>query len=282
MKAFISDIHANLEALCNVLEDVEKHSIDEIICLGDIVGYGADPVACIDQIMSKADVTILGNHDNALINGPEGFNPLAAEIIELTQKIMDHGQADEDNVPDSFEPKFYECPCENKKPNCMIMEHSEDSRWIFEKDLPVSIEAGNLLYVHGSPLDPVNEYVLPDKFERAWNPERLKYMFDKIDKLAFCGHSHIPCAITSDYRCVYPVDCDYRLSLDKNKKYIINAGSVGQPRDRDNRACYLLFDEERYTIEWRRIPYDIEAAMKNIEDMCGKENWCSVRLMLGK
>ncbi len=282
MKAFISDIHANLEALCNVLNDIEKHKVDEIICLGDVVGYGADPVACVDRIMNKAKITIMGNHDNALINGPAGFNPLASEVIELTQDIMYPEKRDENNIPDNFEPKYYECPCDNKKPNCLIMEHSEESRWIFEKELPSTVKDGNLLYVHGSPIDPINEYVFPDKYERFWNPKRLEQMFDKIDSISFCGHSHIPCAITSDYRSIYPVDCDYRLSLDKDKKYIINAGSVGQPRDRDNRACYLLFDEERHTIEWRRIPYDIESAMKKIEDMCGKETWCSVRLMLGR
>lgn len=280
MIAFISDIHANLEALCSVFDDIDNQKVDEIICLGDIVGYGADPVSCVDRVMDRANITLMGNHDHALINGPDGFNPLAAEVIEMTHNIME--PVNKNGSTDCYEPSFYTCPCENKKPHCLIMEHSEESRWLFEKELPQSIRRGNRLYIHGSPLDPINEYVLPDTFERFWNPERLQLMFDTIDGLAFCGHSHVPCAITSDFRCVYPVNCDYRLSLDHNKKYIINAGSVGQPRDRDNRSCYLLFDEERYTIEWRRITYDIESAMKKIEEMCGKENWCSVRLMLGK
>ncbi len=282
MKALISDIHANLEALCNVFKDIEKHSVDDIICLGDIVGYGSDPKECVDLVMSKTDKALMGNHDYALINGPEGFNPIAAEIIQITQELMKPEKLDKSNDNCNFEPKYYKCPHGGNCAKCMIMEHTKDAQWDFEKQLAETIRDRNFLYVHGSPLKPIHEYVLPDKYPRFWDPERLKLMFDKIDHIAFCGHSHIPCAITSEFRSIYPENCDYQLSLDKNKKYIINIGSVGQPRDRDNRSCYLLFDEERYSVEWRRVSYDIEAAMKKIEEMCGKDNWCSVRLMLGR
>lgn len=282
MKAIISDIHANLEALCNVCEDIEKHNVDEIICLGDIVGYGADSEACTDIIMDKVNHTIMGNHDYALINGPEGFNPMAADVIFMTRDIMLPHESNNKIIPDCFEPSYYPCLKKGKKPFCFIKKHSEHSRWKFLEKLPTTYKDGQLLYFHGSVFDPINEYTFPDKFERWWNPDRIKSMFDKIDLLAFCGHTHQPCVITSNLKCFYPEKCNYQLTLDPKEKYIINVGSVGQPRDRDNRACYLLFNEGKNTIEWRRISYDIETAMKKTEAMCGRESWCALRLMLGR
>lgn len=280
MKAFISDIHANLEALCAVFSDIEQQQVDEIICLGDIVGYGADPEACVDMVMQRADKTVVGNHDDALMNGPVGFNPIAADIIRLTHDRME--PLVEETAPDCFEPRFYPCAHEQKDPPCLIMEHSEQYRWDFLKELEKKIYDTSLLYVHASPLQPIHEYVFPDKFVSSWKPHRIEELLQHVDWLAFCGHTHHPCAISSTLSCRYPEGAAFTLTLNQEEKYIINIGSVGQPRDNDNRACYMLFDEENRAVTWRRVAYDIATAAGKIEGMCGKGNWCAYRLTLGK
>lgn len=282
MKAFISDIHANLEALCSVFDDIEKHNVDEIICLGDIVGYGADPEECVDMVMSKARLTLKGNHDYALINGPAGFNSLAADVIRKTYDLMLPEEPEKEENKECFEPQYYKCRHDEKYSKCLIMRHSALSRWDFEGKIPDTHKEGELFYVHASPFDPLNEYVFPDRSIHWWNPKRIEKIFEEVETFLFCGHTHIPCLITSELKCVYPDQCDNKLTLDMDGKYIVNTGSVGQPRDRDNRACYLLFDEEKRIIEWRRVSYDIEEAMKRIEEMCGKDSWCSLRLMMGR
>lgn len=282
MQALISDIHANLEALCEVLNDIDNRAVDEIVCLGDVVGYGPDPEACVDFIMGRTAFTLKGNHDYALIHGTTGFNPLAAEAIRLTREIMEPAADDDLQPPDGGQP--VKCPCrtEDQKPSCLLLEHSSPDRWHFLRNLPETRRTDPELYVHASPLNPVFEYVLPDRFTKGWKPDRLREMFEKIEHLAFCGHTHIPCAIDSDLKCFYPTDDASELALLPDLKYIINTGSVGQPRDGDNRSCYLLYDDKKHTVRWRRIAYDIESTTRKIEAMCGKDNYCATRLRLGR
>ena len=282
MIALISDIHANFEALCTVMGDIRTRKADSVICLGDIVGYGPDPEKCADLVMQEARHTIMGNHDFALLNAPLGFNPLAAEVIRKTQKMMRPGSEDEARITGNQEHFFYSCSAQKDLPRCLVMEHSKPERWKFLQKLPEVFEQGNLMYVHGSPLDPVFEYVFPDAFETGWVPERIKEILRTIKRICFCGHTHIPCAIDSDLRCIYPKQCGYTLYLDADKKYIINTGSVGQPRDRDNRACYLLFDEKNKVVNWIRLEYDIQAVINKSNAMCGTGNWCGARLKEGK
>ncbi len=283
MLALISDIHGNLEALCKVLEDIDGFPVDEIYCLGDIVGYGPDPEACTDIVMERSGMTLMGNHDYALIYGPEGFNPVAADVIRLTHEMMqpesDHG---ENSLPAVFGPHFRDCTAGKYALPCLVLEHSKPERWQFIQQLPERHEKKNLLFVHASPINPISEYIFPDAFGTSWNPPRIATLLLSVKWLCFCGHTHFPCAISSDLECFYPPDCDYRMSLDPEKKYIINTGSVGQPRDHDNRACYLLFDEKTKSVQWRRIEYDIAAVMKKSEAMCGKDNWCALRLLSGR
>jgi predicted phosphodiesterase len=281
--ALISDIHANLEALCAVMDDIQHHPVEAIVCLGDIVGYGPDPEKCTDIVMQKAARVIMGNHDFALLNAPFGFNPLAAEVIRKTQKIMRpekrelRAEAGEQGIPENFQ-----CKVGGGVVPCMVLSHSKPARWNFFKSLGEKIREDDILYVHGSPLDPTFEYVFPDSFESGWDPARLEELFFASSRICFCGHTHIPCAIDSDLRCIYPPDCDFHLSLDGAAKYIVNLGSVGQPRDRDNRASYILFDRENNTVTWRRIIYDIDAVIKKSDALCGPGNWCGERLRSGR
>ncbi|MBN1981956.1 MAG: metallophosphoesterase family protein [Chitinivibrionales bacterium] len=279
MKAFISDIHANAEALCSVMADIDTHAVDEIICLGDIVGYGADPQHCVDVVMERCSKTIMGNHDYALLHGPTGFNPMAADAIRKTQNIMKPSDRELVETTDHGEYAFCSHPTEHR---CLIWSHSKGAQWDFIMHLPSILVHHRLLYVHGSPLDATFEYVLPDKFPSRWKPQRIAQLCEKVDWLSFGGHTHHPCAIGSDMTCFYPSDETPSLHLAREKKYLINIGSVGQPRDNDNRACYCLFDEENDTIQWRRCTYDIETAASKIEVMCGEENWCGQRLFYGK
>jgi predicted phosphodiesterase len=282
MIAFISDIHANLEALTAVIEDIERHSVSRIICLGDIVGYGAEPEPCTDIVMERSSLTILGNHDFALINGPLAFNPMAAEIILKTREIMEPHSPSGPRPDQGFHDAF--CPQDASEawPHCLTRVHSRDDRWRFIETLPPSGSDEGRLYIHGSPLEPTFEYVFPDRIRQGWFPGRIEEMFSGITDLAFCGHSHIPCAIDSTLRCYYPDECNYQLHLQPGERYIINAGSVGQPRDRDPRSCYLLLDPDNRTITWRRINYDIAKAMSKIQKMCGRDNWCATRLAQGR
>lgn len=283
MRAFISDIHGNLEALCAVIKDIELRNVDEVICLGDIVGYGPDPEACIDFVMEKAKITIMGNHDHALIHTPLGFNPIAAEVIYLTKEIMDPQKNPGKKETDILEPHFYPCGHKGEIQQCLLLEHSKGSRWEFIKNLPDRYQESGMLCVHASPLDPIFEYLLPDRFPSGWKPARIRQQFDVFEGVALGGHTHLPCVITSDLVCFYPAENGYQpFTLDPAKKYIVNVGSVGQPRDGDNRACYLLWDDGAGAIEWRRIPYDVQTTVRKSNTMCGEGNWCGARLLVGR
>ncbi|MGE0376390.1 MAG: metallophosphoesterase, partial [Planctomycetaceae bacterium] len=133
MRALISDIHGNLEALLAVLADIEKQGITEVFCLGDIVGYGPNPRECVDQVMERCAVTILGNHDQAALFDPEGFNAGAERAIFWTRNMLESDRP-EKNV----------------------------QRWEFLGELPRMRREGNLLFVHGSARNPLNEYVFPE------------------------------------------------------------------------------------------------------------------------
>ncbi|MBD3321964.1 MAG: metallophosphoesterase [Chitinivibrionales bacterium] len=282
MKALISDIHANFEALSCVCNDIESQGVDDIMCLGDIVGYGPDPEACVDMVMSKASVSLMGNHDFALVYGPTGFNPIAAEAIRFTQDKMAPSLAE--RTSEDILPKinYFPCACRDTTPPCLVLERTVPARWDFIETLARTHAQDRAVFVHGSVLDPISEYVFPDTYAGTWETGRLQSMFEKTDWLIFCGHTHLPCIITSNLRCIFPGSVNYRFRLDPAEKYIINIGSVGQPRDRDNRSCYLLYDQTGQTVEWRRVPYDIDTVVKKIETTCGVDNWCGERLRMGR
>jgi diadenosine tetraphosphatase ApaH/serine/threonine PP2A family protein phosphatase len=277
VKALISDIHGNLEALRAVMEDAASLGVSEVVCLGDVVGYGADAERCLDVVMDRAAATLMGNHDFALIHGPIGFNPIAADVIRLIRERMIPSKEHE---PDPT--GYFPCVLRCEEPRCMVSVHSADSRWSFVEALPERKEEGEILYVHASPLDPVFEYVFPDRFRSGWNPSRIEELLASIERVCFCGHTHLPCVITDEPACLYPREIGYRFRLDSTRKCIVNIGSVGQPRDGDVRASYVVFDEEGGVVEWRRVEYDIEKAVRKIEKMCGEGNWCGARLRMGR
>lgn len=262
-----------MEALSVVIRDIGAEDIDEILCLGDIVGYGPDPEACIDEVMSRARWSLMGNHDYALLHGPEGFNPIAAAVIRATADRMGADAKADAACPHAEQ---------SRSLPCLAIADSSRRRWRYVENLSSSRSEGDILYVHGSPLDSIFEYVFPDRFGGAWRPGRIRDLMAVVPWIAFCGHTHFPCAIASDLTCYYPRDGESRLHLDRDRKYIVNTGSVGQPRDGDPRASYVLFDEAVGAVEWRRLAYDIAAVSAKIEVMCGKNNWCARRLWKGQ
>ena len=247
-RALISDIHANLEALRAVLADIQEQKISQIYCLGDIIGYGPNPRECLDQVM-KLPVVILGNHDQAALIDPEGFNPVALQAVYWTRDQLEHGPG---------------TPSQKNK------------RWDFLGELHRTHSEGEYLFVHGSPREPTNEYVFP---EDIYNQRKMSALFGMIDRLCFQGHTHLPGVFTDDYQFYGPEDVDYSFRLDA-RKTMCNVGSVGQPRDADWRACYALFDGE--TIYYRRVEYDVQTTVRKIQEVDELDNFLADRLWDGR
>ena len=236
----ISDSHANLTALRAVLEDAGP--VDATWCLGDIVGYGPDPNECIEAVSSLPDLVCLqGNHDRAAIGGIDTstFNPKAQTAIRWTQSVL-----------------------------------SVDSKTYLE-DLTASTQVSGVTLAHGSPRQPIWEYIM-DIYTARLN-------FDYFDThYCFVGHTHFPVIFSlfaEDKKVTGRI-------LSAGEKYsitgraILNPGSVGQPRDEDNRAAYAVFDPEEETWTSHRIPYDIKDVQERMKK-AGLPNAHIKRLELG-
>lgn len=250
MKALISDIHSNLEALEAVLKDIEAQGVDTIYCLGDIVGYGPNPCECVDAVMGLP-VVLLGNHDQGALFDPEGFNPQAERAIFWTRNQL-------------------ESPAARRE--------LREKRWEFLAERPRTYrdEKEPVLYVHGSARNPLNEYVFP---EDIYNQRKMERIFALIERYCFQGHTHVPGIFTESLQFYSPEEIDNVFELD-NRKAMINVGSVGQPRDGDWRACYVLFDGK--TVRYRRVEYDIDTTIKKIYAIPDLENFLGDRLRDGR
>ena len=248
MKALISDIHSNLEALQAVLEDIRKNGVDEIYCLGDIVGYGPNPRECVDHVM-QCKMVLLGNHDQGAMFDPEGFNPPAERAIFWTRSQL-------------------ESPGDNRE--------AKEKRWEFLAERPRSFRENGLLFVHGSARNPLNEYVFP---EDIYNQRKMERIFALVERYCFQGHTHVPGIFTENLQFHSPEEIDYTYRLD-GRKTLCNVGSVGQPRDGDWRACYVILDGD--TINFRRVEYDIDTTVKKIYGIPDLENFLGDRLRDGR
>lgn len=210
-RALISDIHGNLEALEVVLDDIKSQGLTEIYCLGDIIGYGPNPRECIDRVMANCTVTLLGNHDQGAMFDPDGFNIGAERAIFWTREQLET-PSDRDN---------------------------NEKRWEFLGELPRSHRNGSFLFVHGSPRNPLSEYIFP---EDIYNHRKMERLFQLVERYCFQGHTHVPGVFTEGYQFYAPEEIDNEYTLGDGK-LMINVGSVGQPRDGDNRACYVILDD---------------------------------------
>ncbi|HET6946999.1 MAG TPA: metallophosphoesterase family protein [bacterium] len=216
--AVISDVHANLEALEVVLADIEARGAEAVICLGDFVGYGPDPVACVERLRNRLAGAVVGNHDRAAVEQVDitDFNPYATAAIVWTREQLTDGVRD------------------------------------FLRELPERLQRAGFLAVHGSPRLPVDEYMLDAAVARD--------SFAAADfHLCLVGHTHVPGIFVHDgeHVAALPFLPEQPLALHAEQRYILNVGSVGQPRDGDPRAAYLWLDEGGASAMLVRLEYPV-------------------------
>jgi predicted phosphodiesterase len=225
--AFISDIHANLEALEAAFKDIEGQDVDEIICLGDIVGYGANPNECADLVRQKCTYILLGNHDAAAVNllATHHFNSHAKIAIEWTAANLNN-----------------------------------DVR-SFLLSLPLVLTRETLTLVHSTPYEPNMWYYITSLEEAAFN---FQY-FDT--QVCLVGHTHIPIIIVLDAKKEVYVHQASQINFHgmEESRILINVGSVGQPRDRNPDSCYAVLDTTLGDFFYRRVPYNIEKAQAKMK-----------------
>jgi predicted phosphodiesterase len=249
MKAIISDIHGNLEALEAVLADIDGRGIDDVACLGDVIGYGPNPRECL-QLVKRASTLITGNHEEALLSGnAQTFNTRARRAVEWTRQQL----FGSDVVPPEI---------------------AEDNQRIVDR-FELMAEVDGIVYVHGSPRNPTKEYITP---RDSRNAEKMGEIFETVESVCFVGHSHIPGVFTeAGYASPKSLFNVYMLS---GEKALVNVGSVGQPRDGDPRACYCTFEVD--TVVYHRVEYDVEAVVAKIRATASLDNTLAVRLRAGK
>ena len=244
-RAIISDIHGNVEALTVVLEDIRAQGISEIYCLGDVIGYGPNPRECID-LCQEFDLCLLGNHDNGALFDPDGFSSGAEKAIFWTRRELE----------------------DTSHPGCK-------ERWQFLAGLPRTVREGELMFVHGSPRSPLNEYVFP---EDVYNERKIERIFGFIQKYCFQGHTHVPGVFTENCQFFSPAELSSHYEL-ADQKVMVNVGSVGQPRDNDPRSSYVVMDGR--SIEFRRIEYPFEITRDKILAIPELDDFLGERLAIG-
>jgi predicted phosphodiesterase len=237
--AIIADIHGNLEALQTVLEDAKKEKCTHYACLGDVVGYNANPKECLDIVRGMAMPCVKGNHDEYCSSNDdlEGFNPHAALAVNWTREQL---------TP-------------------------EDRQWL--QDLRYMRLVASFSIVHAT-LD---------------GPQRWGYVFDKLAAAAsftyqntsvcFFGHTHVPVAFIRDS--VVRGGTYSKFRIEPGRKYFINVGSVGQPRDGNPKSAYLIYDLDDSTVELRRLDYDMATTQAKIL-AAGLPERLAERLAFGK
>ena len=285
LTALISDLHSNVPALQTALIDALERGARRFVCLGDVVGYGAEPRICLDWIMQltakdarvPADLAkllaapvelepghcLLGNHEDALLGTPEDFNPKARAAIEWTREELGRGRR-------------------------------EDTERYFDYlgELQPAGHDDVAQFAHGSPRDPVREYVIP---RDSQDPEKLAELFEPMNHgVCFIGHSHVPAVYYENGRIYLPkIDAGDETAgpfalgvpgpgvMDPERpRAIVNVGSVGQPRDGDPRLSYVLFDGANITFV--RLPYDIDTAAERIRAVPELPEYLAERLFRGR
>ena len=223
----ISDVHGNIQALEAVLRALEKAGVERLICLGDVVGYGADPELCVQRLRREVDESLLGNHDAATCGRSR-----VRYAREEGRRIVEYSR---EQLSD------------------------ESLRWLRAR--PLRLREGDVEFVHGRPDEPAEfRYVL--SLDQA---SALSESFASLSGLSFVGHSHVE----HSYR-LWPGGATEiltdRLVVGGPWKYLVNVGSVGQPRDRDPRAAAAVYDRRRGVVEFLRASYDINAAAGRIRE----------------
>lgn len=237
--AVIADIHANLPALKMVLKDIREQGAEEIYCLGDLVGYGPNPREVVDIAMKRFRFTLRGNHDEAVTYKiPHNFNPIAARSVFWTRSVM------------------------KPPPKATIQ---AIKRWTFlRKKLEDVVQVDDLMFAHGTP---TSFYDYIDSIKAA---QKVFSSLPPDVTTLFVGHSHIPMVFVEAAEGIRILNYDSpKLPRLREFRMIINVGSVGQPRDGDPRACYVMVDTEKSIFWYRRVEYDVEETIKMIYARAG-------------
>ncbi len=324
--AIVSDIHANLAAIEAVIRHAKSVGYDSMICLGDVVGYGPDPLECVDIVRSTCEWSLLGNHDFAALYEPTNFNPVArnaafwtraqvfgttaaAQIEEVLRGLAARQAAGEIDAAD----------CATR--STMLRDPKARVDFLFSIS-PRHVLLDRYICVHGSPTRPVNEYLFPTDAEQ--NPHRIERSFRMLTMpspngtpqrvSALVGHTHVPGFFLEDREFAdsspsgrgrsdvavewvgLPVDIDSWTpgedEMPRGMRFILNPGSVGQPRDRDPRASYAILETgdttsgepDRFT--FHRVEYDIARTQKKLHDLrqagADLDPWLAERLELGQ
>ena len=221
--AVLADIHANLEALEAVLIQAEKHGAEHFIVLGDMVGYGADPAACLYRLIDINATCVLGNHDQALVDGHyvKSLNPLARWSILVARDMV-------------------------------YTEHTA-----LLKKLPLRHDEHDGVFAHANP-------IRPEEWQHLYLHRDLVWCLDRLDwRVAFVGHTHLSGIFCKPGKKGIVTLTSTTVAIGRHR-YLINAGSVGQPRDGDWRACYAIWDVDAEHVSLHRAEYRLEVAQKKI------------------
>ncbi|MCX7806296.1 MAG: metallophosphatase family protein, partial [Planctomycetota bacterium] len=251
MIALLADVHANLEALRAVFDDLRRRDIRRIFFLGDMVGYGPNPVETL-EFMKHFEFCLLGNHDEAVLKGPpKSFNRYAARAALWTRRLIS---------PDEMGIKAL-LPGEHAR----RAEH-----WRFLSSLRPARTLGEMMFVHDTPADPGSARYIRNLADVA-----EAFAARPKERIFFVGHSHVPGIFTENGVIVPEPGKKYTF----DGRMIVNVGSVGQPRDRDIRACYVVLFPDGF--RFHRVPYDIETTMRKIRAETELDDILAVRLAKG-
>ncbi|MFN2350753.1 MAG: metallophosphoesterase [Kiritimatiellia bacterium] len=235
----LSDIHGNLEALSAVLEDAGRHGVTTFVCIGDIVGYNADPSDCLEKIRELDCVAVRGNHDHycSFDDDLTGFHPMAADAVDWTRRQL---SADQQK---------------------------------YLADLKLVQRVGGFTIVH-STLD------MPEMWGYVFESLEAEASFNyQMTTLCFFGHTHVPLAFEKGTEIVGGTYSCLKIGL--GKKYLVNVGSIGQPRDGDPRAAYVIYDADKKEVLLRRVEYDIARTQEKIRQ-AGLPERLAARLAIGR
>ncbi len=267
--AIISDVHANAAALKAVLADIDSRGIKRIVCLGDTVGYGPDPLECVDLVKERCAWALMGNHDYGVLYEPTNFNTYAESAAFWTRDEFDREPNAELRASRyQFLNRLKVRVVERIGPGGAEPVDPADP----EKGLP-------LLAVHGSPRRPINEYIFAQDAQDS--PEKLESIFDRVPKVCIVGHTHVPGVFTNEPDFYAPGEIGAGgFTFQDDEKVIINVGSVGQPRDFDPRASYAILHADK--VEFARVEYDIDATAKKIRSIPQLSDELAERLFQGR
>jgi diadenosine tetraphosphatase ApaH/serine/threonine PP2A family protein phosphatase len=269
LTAILSDLHGNAPALETALADARERGARRYVCLGDVIGYGARPRHNLDWVMRlctgapegpeefgalEPGLCLQGNHEFALLNSAEDFNARARAAIEWTREELNRDEGGDKERRYAY--------------------------WDFLAGLEPVAHDGTAMFAHGSPRDPVREYMLPrDITDDAKMRANWQCMEEPV---CFVGHSHVPAVYFEDRRLFRPrgTEGPYELGTSRALRAIVNVGSIGQPRDGDKRLSYVLYDGRAITFV--RLDYDVERAVADIKAVPALPEYLAERLKVGR